>query len=94
MGAISHCAGIRRFLRVYVLAAAWRRSATDLGATIAGRSLAPSMGCRFSSYRHAPPVFGGPKGLMTGTPAGSKWRVLRVTTVRPCSKADAAMRRS
>ena len=34
------------------------------------------------------------EGSRTGTPAGSKWRTLRVTTVRPCSSAVAAMSRS
>ena len=33
-------------------------------------------------------------GSRTGTPAGSKCRTLRVTTVRPCSSAVAAMSRS
>ena len=35
-----------------------------------------------------------PKGLNTGTPVGSKCLTLRVTTVRPCSKAVAAIIRS
>ena len=33
-------------------------------------------------------------GFRTGTPVGSKWRTLRVTTVKPCSSAVAAMSRS
>ena len=35
-----------------------------------------------------------PKGLNIGTPIGSKCRTFRVTTVRPCSSAVAAMSRS
>ena len=34
------------------------------------------------------------KGFSVGTPVGSKWRTLRVTTVRPCSRAVAAINRS
>ena len=34
------------------------------------------------------------KGSMTGTPAGWKCRTLRVATVRPCSKAVAAISKS
>ena len=37
---------------------------------------------------------GGANGSSTGTPVGSKCRTLRVTTVKPCSSAVAAISRS